>query len=150
MKLRVPRLFLLQALPQKPSAAGKQRQIAYVQALKTCKMEDQQHKPHRQSTDTEKRRQHAHAEPPDPNGFRQIPVGQDKAAHARRADHHQCHRRNQPRFHRRRSHHNTADGGDRLSNGLRQVNSGFLQQLIGNQQPQNLRRCGKRHHFFIQ
>ena len=86
MKLRVPRLFLLQALPQKPSAAGKQRQIAYVQALKTCKMEDQQHKPHRQSTDTEKRRQHAHAEPPDPNGFRQVPVGQDKAAHARRAD----------------------------------------------------------------
>ena len=150
VELRIPRLFLLQAFPKKPPVSGKRRQIAHIQTLETCQVGDQKHKSGNQPLDARERRRHTQTEPPDSNGLRQISVWQDKAAHPRRADHHQRHGGYQVCFHRRRSHHNAADGGNGLSDGLRQVDSGFLQQLVGDEQPQNLCRRGKRHHFLIQ
>ena len=56
--------------------------------------------------------------------------------------------RNELGLHRRRSHHQTADDGHRLTDGLGQVNACLLQELKGHQQAQHLQHRWERHRLF--
>ena len=128
-----------------PGADGEGGQVGHPEALQPRQVDDEGGAPHHRAEQPGGAGQQGQQEPPQPQGAGELLGGHGVTGDAGDGHHDEHGGRDDLGLHRRRAHHQAADDGHGLADGLGQAQAGLLQDLEGQQQHDDLKAGAEGH-----